>query len=185
MSALEHLDGGACRAGRRTALAARRTSADPRVRGILQEVVREIEPGLLEGLDPTQEAAALGAIQAFFRQACDLLDNPERVPGWTYDDPTVLQAQGQMSRMGVRGIETLAALRPGLQRTLCQPGAFLDVGTGVGWLAIEAARCWPALRVVGIDHWERALALAHANVAATGMRSRMSFVPRKWSCWMT
>jgi hypothetical protein len=135
-------------------------SADPRVRRILQEVVRGIDPTVLDGLDQNQEAAALGTIQAFFRQACDLLDNPERAPGWTYDDPTVLQAQGQLSRMGVRGIEKLAALRPGLQETLRQPGVFLDVGTGVGWLAIEAARCWPALRVVGIDPWERALALA-------------------------
>jgi SAM-dependent methyltransferase len=143
------------------------------VRHILQEVVREIDPTVLDGLDPSQEAAALGTIQAFFRQACDLLDNPGRAPGWTYDDPTVLQAQGQLSRMGVRGIEKLAALRPGLQETLRQPGAFLDVGTGVGWLAIEAARCWPALRVVGIDPWDRALALARENVAATGMGSRV------------
>jgi precorrin-6B methylase 2 len=149
------------------------SEADPRVRHLLQEVVRGIDPNLLEGLDPNQEAVVLGAIQAFFRQAFDLLDNPARAPGWSYDDPTVLQAQGQASRMGVRGIEKLAVLRPGLHETLRRPGAFLDVGTGVGWLAIEAARCWPALRVVGIDPWERALALARENVAATGMTSRV------------
>ena len=147
--------------------------ADPRVRRALQDIVRGIDPALLDGLQPDQEAAALGAIEAFFRQAFDLLNNPARPPGWTYDDPTVLQAQGQGSRMGVRGIEKLAALRPGLHETLRRPGAFLDVGTGVGWLAIEAARCWPALRVVGIDPWERALTLARANVAATGMAGRV------------
>jgi hypothetical protein len=53
-----------------------------------------------------------------------------------------------------------AARTPELSSTPQRPGAFLDVGTGVGGLAIEAARVWPALRVVGIDQWEPALALA-------------------------
>jgi precorrin-6B methylase 2 len=150
------------------------SEADPRVRRLLQEVVRGIDPTLLEGLDSNQEAVALGVIQAFFRQASDLLNDPARAPGWTYDDPTVLQAQGHGSRMGVRAIEKLAALRPGLHQTLRRPGAFLDVGTGVGWLAIEAARCWPALRVVGIDASERVLTLARENVAATGMANRVA-----------
>jgi precorrin-6B methylase 2 len=149
------------------------SEGDPRVRRLLQDVVRSIDPNLLDGLDPNQEAVALGVISAFFRQASDLLNNPTRAPGWTYDDPTVLQAQGQGSRMGVRAIEELAALRPGLHETLRRPGAFLDVGTGVGWLAIEAARCWPALRVVGIDASERALTLARENIAATGMGERI------------
>src|SRR4051812_1481431 len=76
------------------------STADPRVRALLQQVVRGIDPALLEGLDSSKEAAALGIIQAFFRQASDLLDNPGRAPGWSYSDPTVLQAQGQASRMG-------------------------------------------------------------------------------------
>jgi precorrin-6B methylase 2 len=149
------------------------TDADPRVRRALQDIVRGIDPNLLDGVQPDQEAVVLGTIQAFFRQAFDLLNNPARAPGWTHDDPVVLQAQGQGSRMGVRCIEKLAALRHGLHETLRRPGAFLDVGTGVGWLAIEAARCWPALRVVGIDPSERVLALARENVAATNMASRI------------
>ncbi len=44
--------------------------------------------------------------------------------------------------------------RPDIDSALRQSGSFLDVGTGVGWLAIEAARTRPALRVVGIDLWE-------------------------------
>ena len=40
-------------------------------------------------------------------------------------------------------------------------------------LAIEAARTWPALRVVGIDPWEPSLNLARQNLADTGMASRI------------
>jgi methylase of polypeptide subunit release factors len=47
-------------------------------------------------------------------------------------------------------------------------------GTGVGWLAIEAARAWPALRCVGIDIWEPALRLARANLAGARMDERVA-----------
>ena len=50
------------------------------------------------------------------------------------------------------------------------------VGTGVGWLAIEAARSWPALRVVGIDSWEPALILARKNLAQSGVVERVEVV---------
>jgi SAM-dependent methyltransferase len=56
---------------------------------------------------------------------------------------------------------------------LQQHSAFLDVGTGVGWLAIEAARSWPAVRVVGIDSWEPALALARKNLSLSGIVERV------------
>jgi len=52
----------------------------------------------------------------------------------------VLQTQGQLSRMIVRGITALAAERPVLPASLQHPGVFIDVGTGVGWLPSEAAR---------------------------------------------
>ena len=148
-------------------------SGDPRVRSLLQEVVHRLEPGLLDGLDPNQELAALSLIEASFRQAIDLLENPRRAPGWTYEDAVILESQGQASRLIVRAIDALAAQRPDLAATLRQPGAFLDVGTGVGWLAIEAARSWPALRVVGIDAWGPALSLARRNVAQSGVAERV------------
>lgn len=125
-------------------------AADPAVRKLLQDIVGQIDPKLLDGIDPQQEATVLAFITAFFRQAVDLLENPARRPGWLYDDPIVLQSQGQASRLVVRGIEALAARLPELGTMLRQPGAFLDVGTGVGLLAIEAAHSWPALNVVGI-----------------------------------
>jgi len=124
-------------------------NTDSRVASLLREVVHRIEPGLLDGFDSSQELAGLALIQTSFRQAIDLLENPERAPGWNYEDPLILESQGQVSRLIVRGIDTLAASRPALDTTLRQPGALLDIGTGVGWLAIEAARSWPTMRVVG------------------------------------
>jgi cyclopropane fatty-acyl-phospholipid synthase-like methyltransferase len=88
-------------------------------------------------------------------------------------DPVILQSQGQVSRLLVRGIDIMATQRHELGKMLQGPGAFLDVGTGVGWLAIEAARSWPALRVVGIDPWEPALTLARQNLAQSGVTERV------------
>lgn len=148
-------------------------SADPRVRSLLQGLVHKIDPGLFEGLKPGQELTAIALIQTSFRQAIDLLENPGRPPGWTYEDPVILESQGQVSRLIVHSIEVIAAQLPYLDSTLRQPGAFLDIGTGVGWLAIEAARAWPALRVVGIDFWQPALDLARRNLAQTDMAERV------------
>lgn len=147
-------------------------NGDPRVRSLLQAIVEKIDPGLFDGLNPNQEHAALALIHSF-RQAIDLLENPARPPGWIYEDPIILESQAQLSRLIVRSIERVAAQLPDLGLTLCQPGVFLDIGTGVGWLAIEAARAWPALRVVGIDFWEPALNLARKNLTQSGVAARM------------
>lgn len=53
-------------------------------------------------------------------------------------------------------------------------GAFLDVGTGVGWLAHALATELPALTVTGIDVFRPALALARTNVAPLGARVTLS-----------
>jgi len=148
-------------------------TGDTRLRSLLQDVVQKIEPGILNGLDQNQERAALALIQTSFRQANDLLENPARGPGWTYEDPVVLESQGQLSRQIVRAIRKIAADRPELDLAFRRSGAFLDIGTGVGWLAIEAARTWPALRIVGIDLWEPALSFARKNIVANGVNDRV------------
>jgi len=149
------------------------TDSDPRLRGLLDDIIRATDPRLLDDIDDNQKASALALIRAILRQAIDLLDNPGRKAGWTYRDSEILQTQGQVSRLIVRSINAMAAQRSDLHSILQRPGAFLDVGTGTGWLAIEAARCWPSLRVVGIDPWEPALALARQNLAASGLAERI------------
>jgi hypothetical protein len=148
---------------------------DSRVRALLNEVSRAIDPQLLEGVELNNQAAVLAVIQAVFRQGLDLLENPERAPGWSYRDPDILQSQGQSSGLIVRWIEAMAAQRPELNEVLQRSGAFLDVGTGVGLLAIEAARSWPALTAVGIDPWEPSLILAGKNLEQSGLAERVEF----------
>lgn len=152
---------------------------DSRVSALLNDVVQAIDPQLLEDVERNQQAAVLALIQTRFRQALDLLENPERIPGWRYQDPDILQSQGQASPLIVHWIKAMAAQRPELSEVLQRPGAFLDVGTGVGSLAIEAARSWPALRIVGIDPWEPALTLARKNLAHSGLVERVELRPQR------
>ncbi len=146
---------------------------DPNVRALLGEIAGHVDPALFDDLTPQQETAALSTILTFFGQAAELLRAPERPPGWTAQDPTVLQAQGRASARVAHLIDALATSRPALRTALEAPGAFLDIGTGCGWIAIEAVRLWPALRVVGIDPWETALSLAHQNVAENDVADRV------------
>jgi SAM-dependent methyltransferase len=152
-----------------------RLEGDPQLRSLMREAVRAVDPRWLERVDANEGAPALALIETVFRQAFELLENPARPAGWSFEDPRVLQTQGQLSRIVVRGIAALACERPELGAALQQPGVFLDVGTGVGWLAIEAARTWPALRVVGLDPWEPALALARRNRAQSEVADRVEF----------
>lgn len=99
--------------------------------------------------------------------------------GWRYPDPELLEAQG------VRSVEPVAVwaerLFPaleGLPEALEAPNArFLDVGTGVGRVAIAMCRQYPNLRVVGIDSFETALELARRNVAEAGLGGRIELRP--------
>jgi SAM-dependent methyltransferase len=149
------------------------SECDPQVRKLLQRIIEFIDPALLDGVEPQQQAIVLNGISSYFRQAADLLENPARPPGWMVHDPAVLQAQGRASARIVHHINGLGATRTALLETLNEPGAFLDVGTGCGWLAIEAARLWPKMRVVGIDPWELVLELARKNVADSGVGDRI------------
>jgi SAM-dependent methyltransferase len=144
------------------------------VRDLIDQVVRGVDPDLLTDVSADQQATALGIIDSFFRQASDLLEHPERAPGWSYDDPVVIDGQGMTSRAFVRAFESAAATTPAFAATLARPGVFLDVGAGAGWLAIEVARCWPAWTVVAIDRWAPALELARRNIAAAHMQHRIT-----------
>ena len=149
-------------------------SVDARLQSQLDQIVDLVEPNLLEGLDHAQQAVVLADISTTIRQALDFLENPSRPLGWHHDDPAVLDSQGRASKHIVTRIQSIATKRARLAELLKQPGAFLDIGTGVGWIAIEAARVWPNLHVTGIDIWEPSLALAQRNIADSGMAERVS-----------
>jgi SAM-dependent methyltransferase len=146
---------------------------DPSVRGALQAVLRNLELGLLDGLEPGQIAATIGLATYALQEALDLIREPERTPGWSYKEPAILQERGRGSRAVARNSANLARQRPALADLLvnCR---FLDIGTGVRWLAIEAAKTWPGMRVVGLDIWEPSLQLAATNVLAEGLQDRIT-----------
>ncbi|MGH3787968.1 MAG: SAM-dependent methyltransferase [Pseudonocardiaceae bacterium] len=100
--------------------------------------------------------------------------------GWRYADPALLQAWGVRSTepVGVWAERLFPALE-GLPEALAAPTArFLDVGTGVGRLAIAMCHQFPTLRVVGLDPYETALELARLNVAEAGLASRIELRPQ-------
>jgi 2-polyprenyl-3-methyl-5-hydroxy-6-metoxy-1,4-benzoquinol methylase len=147
---------------------------DPRVRSALQAVADKFGSGLLDGLTPGQIATVVGQLTYALQEALDLIREPEREPGWTYEDPAVLQERGRGSRAGARNFETIGRQRPAFAAVLDGDCRFLDVGTGTGWLAIECAKIWPRMRIVGIDIWEPALKLAESNVANEGLQDRIT-----------
>jgi len=146
---------------------------DPQVRDALNSVLRNLEPGLLEGLEPGQRAAVIGRLTFALQDALDLIREPERAPGWGHTDPAILQERGRGSRSVAQNFANLARQRPALDAILSDCD-FLDIGTGVGWLAIEAANLWPGMRIVGLDIWEPALQLAKTNIAAEGLQDRIT-----------
>lgn len=149
-------------------------AADPSVAALLHKVVGEIAPGVEQTLTPQQETVALGFIRSFFGQAIELLDNPGRPPGWVHEDPSILEQQGLASRVVVRTMAALADASPRFRALVGGPSCMLDIGTGVGWLAIEAAATWPHLNVEGIDIFEPALDRARANLASSSVADRVT-----------
>jgi methylase of polypeptide subunit release factors len=103
----------------------------------------------------------------------DLLDHPERPSGWAHDDPDILRVVGNMSASAVNHVTSVAATRPGLAAVIHGDGTFLDIGTGVAGIAIAAAKTWKSMRVVGLEIWAPSLALARANIAASGLSERI------------
>lgn len=148
--------------------------ADPSVAALLQKVVDQIAPGVEQTLTPQQETVALGFVRSFFGQAIELLDNPARAPGWVHEDPSILEQQGLASRVVVRTMAALADASPRFLSRVSGPSRMLDIGTGVGWLAIEAAATWPHVEVEGIDVFEPALKRARANLAASSVARRVT-----------
>lgn len=144
---------------------------DSTAREALEAFVQATLPDTLGELDEQQAAMSLSIIDLFVEEAAELLRDPGRPSVWNVKDPALLQAQGRLSRQGFRAIQALTAERPDMAAAL--NGRFLDVGTGVGGIVLEAVDRCPSLRAVGIDIWEPALALARANAAASPHAGRI------------
>ena len=122
-------------------------------------------------LEDAQIAPLLTEIEMAFVESGDLFREPERTASWKVEDQVHLQAMGRSSSKEFDRIPKLAATRPSLRTAL--DGVFLDVGAGVGGVALRAAQTCPGLEVDAIDIWEPALRLAAANVAASAHAGRI------------
>jgi protein-L-isoaspartate O-methyltransferase len=121
----------------------------------------------LDELSAPQRDTVIGLIRMTLRQAIDLVDQPEREPGWTFTDPDILRGCGHASALVphalVAEVPALAGVR-----------SFLDVGSGVGGLAIAAASVWQEATIVGIDTWGPSLDVSRANIRAAGLEQRIT-----------
>jgi 2-polyprenyl-3-methyl-5-hydroxy-6-metoxy-1,4-benzoquinol methylase len=151
----------------RLELDATRDYGDAEVRAQLDRVVDAL--GAREScgsLSGRERAIVIGHVTTMLRQAMELVENPGRGGGWVYTDPAIIEGQGASSAMVAQLIAKAGIGTPA--------GRILDVGTGVGGLAIAFCRTFPQSTVVGIDPWEPSLALARRNVAAAGLDTRIT-----------
>jgi SAM-dependent methyltransferase len=144
----------------------------------LAEPVRALVPALPDGPPTAEEAAALRPLLGLIRLELLLgarLALGQVGEGWAPLDPVMLQAAGDVSTAFPALLETrLVPLLPGLAMRLAEPGAvFLDVGTGVGAMAVEMARRWPGLSILGLDRWSPALELARQHIRLSGLADRI------------
>ena len=95
---------------------------------------------------------------------------------WGARSDEALLAQGHASALGsVPMAQFMLSTMGDLADRMASPGArMLDVGTGVGALAVGFAQVFPQLHVLGIDILDRALDLARQAIAAGGVADRVS-----------
>lgn len=142
---------------------------DPAVRAQLDRVVEALGAREhVEGLEEGERAVVAAFVRSYLAQALDLVEEPARAGAWAYADPVLLRAQGSASAVVARLIDGAGLGSPAAR--------ILDVGTGVGGLAIAFCRTFPDSTVVGVDPWEPALAIARENVAEAGLDERITLV---------
>lgn len=146
-------------------------TVDPEVHSVLRAIGAELLGP--DAVISPEAAPALGLAQTFLTQGIELLRNPGRTGGWDQVDVPLLQGIGRMSMGIVSAVQAAAAAQPDLAARLAEPARILDIGTGVGWLAVALAQAYPRATVVGIDIFRPALDLARANVAGAGLADRV------------
>jgi hypothetical protein len=130
---------------------------------------------LVERLVPSERRSLLGELRTLAATDGRLASGARASPGWTPTDAELIGAAGDVSSELARTLQrSLAPLLPGLSERLGGPAAsFLDVGAGSAALSLEMARTFPELRVVGLEPWAPAVAIARDNVREAGLERRV------------
>ena len=153
--------------GAHLTLAQSGTEAPQEVAEALRKVLDAAGLTGVDELPPPQQMMLASMAKLAVHQANELVEAPGRATGWTFTDPVILDGWGRGSMMVPPVIK---AAHP----DLAEITSFLDVGTGVGLLAVSAANVWPSTTIVGIDIWDPSLERAHANVEGAGLADRIS-----------
>jgi predicted O-methyltransferase YrrM len=124
------------------------------------------------GTSPPQQVAS--QVAATLHQAAQLASGHE--VSWTAHSDEALLAQGTASAQAARAFaQFLLPAMGDLASRLAAPGArMLDIGTGVGALALGFAEAFPRLHVLGIDVFDRALGLARQALADSDAAARVT-----------
>ncbi len=142
-------------------------SADPLLRAQLERVMDHLGgETLVKNLSDSERTIMSAYARSYFRQALDLMENPDRPGSWEHTDPVLLQAQGSASMVVASLLHEAGFGKPDAR--------ILDVGTGVGGLAIALCKAYPLSKVVGLDPWEPSLEIARKNISEAGMESRIT-----------
>lgn len=148
----------------------------PGVRARVDDVLDAL--GAREAVAEAGEAElrpVLGAIRTELFLAARLVSGRPAGAAWSEAAPMALRAAGDVSA-GFPGAlrRAIAPRLRGLPERLAAADAcFLDIGVGVAAMAVEMARQWPSLRVVGIDPLAASLAAARDTVRAAGLVDRI------------
>jgi SAM-dependent methyltransferase len=142
-------------------------------RTAVDEVLRALDVDVVDGTRDRDRSALAAQAAAPVLQVADVLRGEAGL--WAGQSDEALLAQGRTSAQGAAMMARFVFPQlPGLLDALGSPGVrMLDVGTGVGALAVAYAEQFPALNVVGIDVLPRVLALARAAVAEHPARDRV------------
>ncbi|MFI5614753.1 class I SAM-dependent methyltransferase [Amycolatopsis sp. NPDC051903] len=122
-------------------------------------------------LGTAEPVGAAAAKLSSLRQAVAAAAGEDGGPvGWSAQSDAVLLNQGRASAVTGRALATKIVPRlAGLPQRLAAPGSrVLDVGTGIGALALALARELPHAEITEIDVLERALELAKTELADGG-----------------
>jgi SAM-dependent methyltransferase len=154
----------------------RSVDLDPKIQPYIADVISLLGVGKqLEELTHLELRAQIGQIRVFSQTNAKLLNAHTQSIGWDHDEAKILEAAGDAS-IGFATLfkNTIAPALNGLEVRLSMPDAsFLDIGVGVGALAIEMARIWPKLNITGIEPWPPSIAMARSRIAAEGLNDRI------------
>ncbi len=149
---------------------------DPALAGRVQDLLTVLGAGdLLNDLSAADATPLVPEIRQHLSFNAKLLYAETRATSWSYGDDRLLEDVGEFARAHAHAIAKMIvpSLEGVAQRFAAPGGAFLDIGVGVGGLAVELAQLFPQLRIVGIDVFQPSLALARARVEKAGLGKRI------------